>query len=121
MADDTTHLTYEGPPPYVGALAQMLEEEGVTVEYTPPHETRDLSSALAIVAVVLTATGSARDIAAGIQRFRERFGSRAQVRGLPEQRQTPGERLAEVDRLHKEGSITDEERAEQRSRILGEL
>jgi hypothetical protein len=87
----------------------------------PPFETRDLSSALAIVAVVLTATGSARDIAAGIQRFRERFGSRAQVRGLPEQRQTPGERLAEVDRLHKEGSITDEERAEQRSRILGEL
>jgi 5,10-methylene-tetrahydrofolate dehydrogenase/methenyl tetrahydrofolate cyclohydrolase len=54
-------LTYEGPPPYVGALAQMLEEEGVTVEY-PPHETRDLSSALAIVAVVLTATGSARAI-----------------------------------------------------------
>ena len=58
-------------------LAQMLEEKGVSVQYAPPRETRDMTEAAAIVAVVLSATGNVHDIAAAVERFRQKFGADA--------------------------------------------
>ena len=69
-------------------LARMLEEQGVAVRCTPPQEPRDMSGALAIVAVVLSATGNIHDIVAAVKRFREKFGLRAQIERLPEPMQS---------------------------------
>ena len=99
----------------------MLEEQGVSVRYTPPVETRDMTGALAIVAVVLSVTGNIHDIAAALQKFRQRFGAQARIEGLPELKQSVEERLAAVDQLRDDGKITSEEHAQQRIRILNEL
>lgn len=69
-------------------MAQMLEEQGATVRYTPPQETGTWTGALAIVAVVLSATGNIHDIVAAVKRFREKFGLRAQIERLPEPKQS---------------------------------
>jgi hypothetical protein len=121
MESDTVRLTYRGGAPFVGALAQMLEEQGVSVQYTPPVETRDMTGALAIVAVVLSVTGNIHDIAATVQKFRQKFGAHAQIEGLPEPKQSVEDRLAALDQLRDAGKITPEEYAEQRARILSEL
>ena len=84
MESDTVRLTYRGGVRGVSMLAQMLEEQGVSVRYALPRETRDLTEAAAIVVVVLSATGNIHDIAAAVQMFRQKFGSRAQIEGLPE-------------------------------------
>lgn len=102
-------------------LAQMLEEQDVSVQYATPRETRDMTEAPAIVVVVISATGSIRDMAVAVQRFRQKFGSDAQIEGLPEPKQFLEERLAAVDRLLADGKITPEEHAQQRTRILNEL
>jgi hypothetical protein len=49
MESETVRLTYRGSPRGIGVLAQMMEEQGVSVRYTPPQETRDMAGALAIV------------------------------------------------------------------------
>jgi hypothetical protein len=121
MESDTVRLTYRGGVRGVSMLAQMLEEQGVSVRYTPPRETRDMTEAAAIVAVVLSATGNIHDIAAAVQRFRQKFGSDAQIEGLPEPKQSVEVRLAAVDQLFADGKITPEEHAQQRTRILNEL
>ena len=102
-------------------LAQMLEEHGVSVRYTPPRETRDMTEAAAIVVVAVSATGDIDDIAAVVQRFSQKFGSDAQIEGLTEPKQSVEERLAAVDQLLADGKITPEEHAQQRTRILNEL
>jgi hypothetical protein len=102
-------------------LVQMLEEQGVSVQYAMPRETRDMTEAAAIVAVVLSATGNMHDIAAAVQRFRQKFGAHAQIEGLPEPMQSVEERLAAVDRLLANGKITPDEYKQQRTRILNEL
>jgi hypothetical protein len=102
-------------------LAQMLEEQGVSVQYAPPRETRDMTEAAAIVAVVLSATGNIHDIAVAVQRFRQRFGAAAQIEGLPEPKRSVEERLAAVDQLLADGKISPEEHKQQRTRILNEL
>jgi hypothetical protein len=102
-------------------LAQMLEEQGVSVQYAMPRETRDLTEAAAIVVVVVAATGNIHDIAAAVQRFRQQFGSHAQIEGVPEPKQSVEERLAAVDRLLADGEITPDEHKQQRTRILNEL
>jgi hypothetical protein len=121
MESDTVRLTYRGGVRGVSMLAQMLEEQGVSVRYTPPRETRDMTEAAAIVVVVLSATGNIHDIAAAVQMFMQKFGSRAQIEGLPEPKQSVEERLAAVDQLLADGKITPEEHAHQRTRILNEL
>ena len=121
MESDTVRLTYRGGVRGVSMLAQMLEEQGVSVRYTPPRETRDMTEAAAIVAVVLSATGNIHNIAAAVQRFRQKFGSDAQIEGLPEPTQSVEVRLAAVDQLFADGKITPEEHAQQRTRILNEL
>jgi hypothetical protein len=62
----------------------MLEEQGVSLGYTPPRETRDMTEAAAIVVVALSATGNIHDIAAAVQMFRQKFGSHAQIEDLPD-------------------------------------
>ena len=124
MESDTVRLTYRGGVRGVSMLAQMLEEQGVSVRYAPPRETRDMTEAAAIVVVVLSATGNIHDIAVAVQRFRQKFGSNAQIEGLPEPKQSVGERLAAVDQLLADGTITPEEHAQQKNpnteRALGE-
>lgn len=121
MKSDTVRLTYRGGARGISMLAQMLEEQGVSVRYTPPRETRDMTEAAAIVVVVLSATGNIHDIATAVQRFRQQFGSDAQIEGVPEPKQSVEERLAAVDQLLTDGKITPEEHAQQRTRILNEL
>lgn len=118
---DTTRLTYTGPAPYVSALAQELEERGLSLDYEPPFETKDMATALSAVSVLLAATGSVPDLIAGVQAFRERRPG-VRIKGLPEA-STPSieQRLARLDELQAEGVISAEECVEQRVRILGEL
>ena len=75
MEPDTVRLTYRGGVRGVSMLAEMLEERGVSVQYAPPRETRDMTEAAAIVVVVLSATGNIHDIAAAVQKFRQKFGA----------------------------------------------
>jgi hypothetical protein len=121
MGSTTVRLTYRGGARGVSMLAQMLEEQSVSVQYATPRETRDMTEAAAIVVVVLSATGNIHDIAEVVEKFRRKFGADAQIEGLPESRQSVEERLAAVDRLLANGKITPEEHAQQRTRILNEL
>ena len=121
MESDTVRLTYQGGVRGVSMLVQMLEEQGVSVQYTMPRETRDMTEAAAIVAVVLSATGNIHDIAGVVQKFRQKFGAHAQIEDLPEPMQSVEERLAAVDRLLANGKITPDEYKQQRTRILNEL
>jgi hypothetical protein len=121
MESDTVRLTYRGGVRGVSMLAQMLEEQGVSVRYALPREIRDMTEAAAIVVVAVSVTGDINDIAAVVQRFSQKFGSDAQIEGLPEPNRSVEERLAAVDQLLADGKITPEEHAQQRTRILNEL
>jgi hypothetical protein len=121
VKSDTVRLTYRGGVRGISMLAQMLEEQGVSVRYTLPRETRDMTEAAAIVVVVLSASGNIDDIAAAVQLFRQQFRSAAQIEGVPEPKQSVEERLAAVDQLLADGKITPEEHAQHRTRILNEL
>jgi len=118
---DTTRLTYIGLPAYASALAQELEAQGLTADYKPPYQTRDLATTMATVSLVFSVTGPASEIAACVRSFTSRFAG-TRVEGLPaEQTQTMEERLSTLDRLRSENLISPEEHAEQRRRILNEL
>ena len=118
---DRTRFTYIGPPAYAGDLAQELQNRGLSADYEPPFETKDLATAMAAVSVVFAVTGSVGDILAGVRAFRSRF-SGTQVEGLPDEgRPKLRKRLADVDELLADGVITPDEQSAQRARILGEL
>jgi hypothetical protein len=125
MADEVAELTYEGPAALVGLLAQMLREEGLSVSYEPPEEGRDLQEAATPATVVLAVTGPIwPSMWRAVKRFRAwatRRAVPAAVHGPAELEQSTEERLATLDRLLEQGTITEEEHAEQRTRILGEL
>lgn len=55
------------------ALVQMLREQGVHVDWTPPREQRDLAGMAEEVAVNLVSTGTLVAIGAAVKRFRQRF------------------------------------------------
>jgi len=118
---DTTRFTYIGRPAYAGSLAQQLETRGLSVRYRPPVETKDFGSSMAVVAVAFAVTGPMKDIVAGVRGFKARFAD-ARVEGLPDDG-TPSleERLGRLDKLKADGTITEEEHAQQRARVLGEL
>lgn len=118
---DVTRFTYIGPPAYAGALAQELEAQGLSVDYQPPMETKDLALTMSAVAVVFAATGPIKDIVSSVSAFKARFAG-ARVEGLPDD-EGPSlrERLADLDELTADGAITPDEHAQQRARILGEL
>ncbi len=69
----TTTLRYEGNPAIASALAQMLREEGVDVEWERPYEARDLLTAMEAVAVYYFCKGSDAAIRLAVERFRKRF------------------------------------------------
>jgi hypothetical protein len=70
----TTRVRYTGSARYADAVAQMLEEEDVQVDYTPPVQKRELSSLGEAVTVYFFCQGTQMDIKAGVQKFRDRFG-----------------------------------------------
>ncbi len=117
----TVQLTYVGPPRFVGALAQALEEAGVSADYQPPMERKDLATAMAVVNVLLAATGPVPEIVATVRAFMTRFpGTR--VEGLPDDRPpSVRERLTQLDELRADKIIDEAEYAEQRARILADL
>lgn len=117
--EETLVLTYTGPPALVGALADELSSQGVTCDYTPPIEYKDMALALAAVSVALAATGPLPQIVAGVRAFTRQFGNTS-VSGLPALT-TVQDRLADVERLFADGDISRAERDEQRRRILDEL
>ena len=68
-------MTYRGPAPLASALAQMLEEEGVRVYYSPPIEKRGAGDVMEAAIVSLACAGAYGLIKAGVLRFRDsRFG-----------------------------------------------
>jgi hypothetical protein len=118
---DVTRFTYIGPPALAGALAKELETRGLSVRYRPPVETKDLATTMTAVELPFTVIGSIQGIVLGVRAFKARFtGTR--VEGLPDD-ESPSlrERLARLDELKADGTITAEEHSEQRARILGEL
>ena len=118
---DVTRFTYVGPPRYAGALAQQLEAHGLSADYDAPYETKDLATTMSIVAVAFAVTGPMTDILAGIRAFRGRFPG-TQIKGLPDEGdRSIRERLTQLDELLADGSISVDEHAQQRKRILSEL
>jgi hypothetical protein len=71
--DVTRKITYHGDTARVGALVQMLEQQGVQVDWTPPQEHRGLGADVNEVIVNLVSTGSVVAIAAAVKQFRARF------------------------------------------------
>lgn len=118
---DVTRFTYIGRPAYANALAHELETRDLSVHYQPPIETKDFGAAMAAVAVVFAVTGPLKDIVAGVRAFTARFAG-TRIEGLPhEESPSVEERLVRLDELKANGTITQEEHAKQRDRILGEL
>jgi hypothetical protein len=71
MDEVTRKITHQGSPARVGALVQMLEAEGVRVDWSPPHEERGLGTDINGVIVNLVSTGTVVAIAAAVKKFRE--------------------------------------------------
>lgn len=122
---DVIRLTYSGRPAYASALAQELETRGLSVDYRPPIETKDLATAMNAVSIVFSVTGSIGSIPvikSAVRAFKARFAD-TRVEGLPDDDGglSIPERLARVDELKADGTITEEEHATQRANIIGEL
>jgi hypothetical protein len=66
-------ITYRGHPALAGALAQMLQERGVEVEWERPVEQRGFASAVEGVVVAIVSYGGIEAIKAAIAEFRRRF------------------------------------------------
>lgn len=121
---DVIRFTYSGRPAYASALARELETRGLSVDYRPPIETKDLATAMNAVSVVFSVTGSIGSIPvikSAVRAFKARFAD-TRVDGLPDDDGLSiPERLARVDELKADGTITEEEHATQRANIIGEL
>jgi hypothetical protein len=78
---ETTTVTYRGPSAFASALAQMLQEEGVRVDYAPPPEERSgLGMVAGAIVLNIVCSGTYDAIKASIRRFKEsRFGPTADV------------------------------------------
>jgi hypothetical protein len=83
--DVTRKITYHGDTARVGALVQMLERQGVRVDWSPPEERRGLGADANEVIVNLVSTGSVVAIAAAVKQFRTRFPRhKIEVEGEPD-------------------------------------
>jgi hypothetical protein len=118
---DELNLTYVGPARDFTEVAQEFRERGIAIKYVPPMENKDAAAALAAISLAFSATGSIPDMLAAAHALRRR-NPRVRVEGLPVVEATSiRERLQELEVLHAEGVISDEERAQQRGRILEEI
>ena len=74
---DTHQLAYVGSPALASLFVQLLEEEGLTVEWTRPEETRSLSNFAQGVVVALAVEGTKDTLVAGVKtataKFRGKF------------------------------------------------
>lgn len=73
-------ITLEGPVARAGQLAQMLREEGVSVEWERPREQRGASEVADGVVSGLLTTGSLLAIKAAVDRFRAHVKGHAKVK-----------------------------------------
>lgn len=118
---ETTRITYIGPAPFAGDFAEELADHGLTADYDPPFERKDLATAMAAVSVVFSVTGSIPDIVAATRAFKARHND-VQIKGLPEEPQrSTEERLAKLEQLRAGHVVSDDEYRSQRARILDEL
>jgi hypothetical protein len=87
-------VTYHGSPPFVGALAQMLREEGLDVEdYEAPMEGRSVGVGEA-VAIGLVVNGTYDALKIAVKKFREHWPkARVEIEG----EEGDGEDAAEED------------------------
>jgi hypothetical protein len=125
MADDVINLTYKGSPLSVDFFAQLLREEGLTVDYAMPQPTEEgqrlelwelTTVALAVTGPLWPAVWNA------VMRFKgSQLGQEGEISGPPELELSTEDRLAILDRLRDQGKITEEEHVQHRARILGEL
>jgi hypothetical protein len=76
---ETHQLVYTGPAAFASALVQMLQEQGVTVDWTPPEERRGLGHDAHDIVVNLVATGVWVSVFKGVSVFRDRFKGRGRV------------------------------------------
>lgn len=76
-------LRYFGPPALASALVQMLSEQGVEVDWSPPLERRgigDVAEGILIgVAIDTTKDALEAGVHAAIAKFRSRFGDAATI------------------------------------------
>jgi hypothetical protein len=74
-------VRFVGPPALVSALAQMLEEEGLTATFDPPFEGRAICPDFAVEVVVYVAlkTGDVA-IEAGVKALAERAIAKFEAR-----------------------------------------
>jgi hypothetical protein len=107
MGDESFELTYRGPARLVGAVANQLRADDLTVSYEPPEEHLVALGDLNDVIVGLSVAGLTPYLQVAISRVRERFKG---VATLDDAQQAIAERLATLDRLQADGTITDEER-----------
>jgi hypothetical protein len=66
-------VTYRGSPAFASALAQMLEDQGVSVQWERPEESRGLGADVHDVVISILSTGSYAMIQAAIAQFKRRF------------------------------------------------
>jgi hypothetical protein len=125
MADDVINLTYGGSLFDVDLFAELLREEGLTVAYELPQlsEEERTEGPWEIATVVMSVTGPLWPaVWTAIRRFKaSRLGQRPEISGPPELELSTEDRLALLDRLRDRGKISEEEHAQHRARILGDL
>jgi hypothetical protein len=125
MADDVINLAYKGSPLSVDFLAQLLREEGLTVDYAMPQPTDEEQrlELWELTTVALAVTGPLWPaVWTAVKRFKgSQLGQEGEISGPPELELSTEDRLAILDRLRDQGKITEEEHVQHRARILGEL
>ena len=80
MTQTTRRVTYRGNPAFASILVQMLEEEGVTVEWERPGEQRGgIGERGQDVVVIMLAAGGYDAIKAAVDKFRNYMHDRAEA------------------------------------------
>lgn len=99
-----------------------MRTRGFSVDYEEPTEKRNLESVVELTAAVITVKDYVLPgVIAGARRITKRFKS-SRVEGLPDEESlSVKDRLELLDLLKSEGTITEEEYAQQRARILGDM
>lgn len=71
MASETHTVTYRGAGAFASMLAQMLEEEGLQVEWEQPEQRRSLSDMAQAYVVSMAVAGSLAGIKLAVDKFRK--------------------------------------------------